>query len=173
MICPEEEIILRYLDNELTEEDTGRFELHLSECEKCRNELDRMAENIALIKRDIKQLEPESINVPDYPFSKTLKILSLGKVSGAKKMLKRIILPAAALIMVVLIAYNTFKDSEIDQDYMEAIMKAEEDILIPDSNSWWTERRMFIAIIDKDTKTMEKIITSKNSDNIISETIKY
>ncbi|MCP4725711.1 MAG: hypothetical protein GY863_11775 [bacterium] len=75
--------------------------------------------------------------------------------------------------MIVVIAYNSFPDSEEDPGYMEAIMRAEEDILIPDSNSWWTERRMFIAIIDKDTKTMEKIVTSKNSDNIISETIKY
>ncbi|MCP4724005.1 MAG: hypothetical protein GY863_03160, partial [bacterium] len=138
MICPDEEIILRYLDNELTDEDTGRFELHLSECGKCKNELDRMAENIALIKREMEQLGPEKTDVPDFPFSKTPKIHSSAKISGTKKILRRIILPAAALIMIVVIAYNSFPDSEEDPGYMEAIMRAEEDILIPDSNSWWT-----------------------------------
>ncbi len=174
MKCFNLDYIQRYLDKELTAEEIKKFEQHLSGCTFCNGELNDRAENIALIRSELSILEPEEIIVPVNPFSTAYTDNRMNAGNSRKVFFRRMtLLAAAAILVAIFISQIDYLNRVEDYDYMEAIMKAEEDILIPDSNTWWTEKRMFIAIIDEENKTMEKIITSKNAENIISETIKY
>jgi hypothetical protein len=171
MICPDEGFIQSYLDKEMPEEEIREFDDHLSECSRCRAEVERHANNLKLLKKEFTRLDPDKVEVPDFPFS-GLNEPDRRKIN-IKPMMKFFIPAAAALLIIILVVSNTLFKDEVDHKFLEAVMMAEEDILIPDSNSWWTEKRMFIAIIDEETKTMEKIVTSKKSENIIAETIDY
>ena len=102
MICKEcRQKISLYLDNELTEEEKTEFENHVSECEDCRNELDK-------IKRIVKELN--SIPMEELPegYCKNLHMKLKEARPEEKKTKKRFGIRkmsaiAAALIIVLMV----------------------------------------------------------------------
>jgi chaperonin cofactor prefoldin len=104
MICKEcRQKISLYLDNELTEEEKTEFENHVSECEDCRNELEK-------IKRIVKELN--SIPMEELPegYCKNLHMKLKEARPKEKKSKKRFGIRkmsaiAAALIIVLMVPF--------------------------------------------------------------------
>ncbi|SHJ01466.1 Putative zinc-finger [Dethiosulfatibacter aminovorans DSM 17477] len=104
MICKEcRQKISLYLDNELTEEEKTEFENHISECEDCRNELEK-------IKRIVNELN--SIPMEELPEGYCKKLhMKLKEVQPAEKKAKRrfgirrMSAIAAALIVVLMVPF--------------------------------------------------------------------
>ncbi len=104
MICKEcRQKISLYLDNELTEEEKTRFENHISECEDCRNELEK-------IKSLVKELN--SIPMEELPEGYCKKLhMKLKDARPEEKKTKRrfgirkMSAIAAALIIVLMVPF--------------------------------------------------------------------
>ena len=181
MKCLAKEIIIQYLDNELSDTEKKEIENHLSICERCRRTVREIKEKIELLKKDMEKLNPEKVIIPSFSYSAIRDIKKKRifpgflRFSDPVALLIRVFIPVAMIIVLVLFAINYFNvfDHKLDYEKIEAMLNADDELIIPDSNSWWTERRLVITIIHEDNRTYERIITSNKEENIIRETFHY
>ena len=180
MKCIKNEIIIQYLDNQLSPSEKNSIEDHVSHCSRCESAVAEMKDNVALVKKDLSLLNPEAVDVPLLICpEKTDKQKSLSKIFrpafawpiDSSLWIKRIVIPTAAVLILVtltIINFNIF-ERESDPVQIETVINDLDEIIIDNPNEWWTDRRLIIIIIDEDKKTVERIITSKNEDDIIRE----
>jgi chaperonin cofactor prefoldin len=168
MICKEcRQKISLYLDNELTEEEKTEFENHVSECEDCRNELDK-------IKRIVKELN--SISMEELPegYCKNLHMKLKEAWPEEKKTKKRFGIRkmsaiAAALIIVLMVpvALNSGKmgmqKNEIAEDSAPAEYSLESSVeepsepRAPDMEYGATDSNMTKSYDDGDNATTDEM----------------
>jgi len=180
--CLKKETIMHYLDNEMDDNKRENVEKHLALCDNCRNAVKSMRDEIEFVKSHLSILNPADITVPSFDHSlpddkkmeRMVPVFSLQR-DKTLRLIKRVVIPIAAVLALTIIGlnYTDVFNKRLDASQIEAILKAEEEMFVPESNSWWTERRLVITIIDEDKKTCERIITSNKEENIISETFSY
>ena len=83
------------------------------------------------------------------------------------KIVTRALLPAAAAAALFLLLRPEPEqppEQPSDAQLIQEMLLADEEMLVPDANDWWAERRMIIAIVDKQTKVADWIITSTKEE---------
>jgi len=180
--CLKKETIMHYLDNEMDDNKRENVEKHLALCESCHSAVKNIRDEIEFVKSNLNILNPAEITIPSFEDSllydkkegRAATVFSLRR-DKSLRLIKRVVIPLAAVLALTIIGlnYTDVFNKRLDASQIEAILKAEEEMFVPESNSWWTERRLVITIIDEDKKTCERIITSNKEENIISETFSY
>lgn len=61
MKCLKKNVILEYIDDEISEKETRMVEAHLSTCQKCREELESMKKDIDLVFENLALLDPTDV----------------------------------------------------------------------------------------------------------------
>ena len=105
-ICLQDEI-LAYLDGELSSEDEFKFELHLDECEFCRNDINTQK----MISKSLEMVHAQEVKKVIIPenFSKMVATKAESDVSGIlqKKEISNAIYICTILILLVLVGIGT------------------------------------------------------------------
>lgn len=172
--------MIQYLDDELTKPEKETIESHLSQCDSCRKALADMKEKVAFVKKDLSFLNPEKVDIPlfivheeKHKLKRIRKLLhpEVALSGGSYAWIKRLAIPLAAVLIlwIGVMIHSRFFERKSGTIQTEAILKNLDEIIITDPNAWWTDRRLIIIIIDEDKKTVERIITSKNEDDVIRE----
>ena len=108
--CPTKDIHSVYLDNELPEEHRIRYEKHLSECENCRKQLERMKAVRKLFQDDASNVTPDDHYLEDSYKRLMIKMSYNRNVQKARKPSSKVhftyILSAAAAVLVALFIPN-------------------------------------------------------------------
>ncbi len=172
--------MIQYLDDELTKSEKETIETHLSQCDSCRKAMAEMREKVACVKKDLSLLNPDKVDIPLFIYQKgTQKQKHIHKVlrpafifsTNSYTWIKKLAIPLAAIFIlwIVVTVYNRFFERKSDTIPAETILQDLDEIIVTNPNEWWTDRRLIIIIIDEDKKTVERIITSKNEDDVIRE----
>lgn len=116
--CPTRDIHSIYLDNEMPEIYKAEYESHLTECEKCRHELEKLKKLKGLFQSDLSSITPDSVYL-DQSFER-LKIKQKYRRTVSKNERKTVnvryfvpaVAAAAAAVFAIVLPFNkTAKNS--------------------------------------------------------------
>ena len=86
--------------------------------------------------------------------------------------LLKLLAPAVAIALLIFIFYsNDTPVVQVVENNIDVIFTIDEDEDPIDSNTWWNERSIVIGIVDEEQQTIERIISSIKSENVIREII--
>ncbi|MFC1514155.1 anti-sigma factor family protein [candidate division KSB1 bacterium] len=170
MYCLKDENFQQLLDKELSDTDKKQYEDHLSECSACRNKMTEMQDKTEFVKFNLDYLNPE--HLPALSRESLLHAAKSIINTRKPKYYKWAWMSAAAVVLFFLLTIN---DSDniieiIDRSQIDAVVQSQEDIISADAVSWFSDRSFVISIVDKESNTVEHIITSNKKETPISVT---
>ncbi len=180
MKCPDKAKILAYLDNELHKTEYEITKEHISTCESCQDAFNTILDNKSMIKEAIDLLEPDEVIVPEFKFEEVTKAsnnVNLYEMPSIKQKIAssmKILVPSAAAVLLFLcVKSSNLLNTGANQEYLEAVIRTEHEMMDSNPNAWMNDREISFSIVDKEEKTIERITSTKKSDKLTSEIIKY
>ncbi|WP_010243822.1 GerMN domain-containing protein [Acetivibrio cellulolyticus] len=169
------EDIIKYTENQLSDEDNKRIREHLNYCEKCRrqygvlNFTESYAKESSPINESIRKNVMEAIDLSRY--SKDKKVLR-GSIYRAMPVIKPLLAAAAVFVLVFLVAsnYNNFrgmmgnsnKTGVMATDSASKPQNTDEGIVTPETTDSGIEE-----LVDK--KTITLYYGNANADGVVAE----
>ena len=138
------EIILKYLDDQLSETEKSKFEKELTQNKELRNEYQKMREKMERLKR-ISQIQANSAYFDEL----NEKLTSYSKVSEKPKWLPIYLVPLTSAVVVLFVLFillfqnNSKEFIEFTDSDIEAISKYESRSLLNESNLFSSDYNFF------------------------------
>ncbi len=143
MKCIDDELIQKYIDGEVSLQETGHIEAHMADCPQCARNIDEQSAFAGYIKRDISRLGGQPAVVPRF-------VAPVARKHRMNIRIKHYIYAASAACILVLIIFTLPKNSR--EKEIQLIYSFEGDY---DANRPVSQQEMVIKIIDPKGKVTE------------------
>jgi len=144
MNCFNDDLIQRYIDNEISESENEFIEKHIKECNTCASKLEEQKNLTSFILGEINSIYIDDIVIPEINIEQ-----NEGKIIKLKDFI--ITLSVACSIIIGLFIFTKNKDNEINTVSMVQNIEF-------DANKTITEQDMIITVVGPDGEVSEILI---------------
>jgi len=146
MNCFNEDLIQRYIDNEISESEKNFIEKHIKECDTCASKLEEQTSLSSFVKGEINSIYTDNKAIPKINIEQ-----NEGKIIKLKDFI--ITLSVACSIVIGLFFFTRNNENEINN--ASIVQSIEFDI---DANKTITEQDMIITVVGPDGEVSEILI---------------
>ncbi len=177
MKCADDGTLQAYLDSELSESTAQTLAEHIGECQLCQTRLAEMQAAAERLRNSLLELNPANIDIPKWD-TPSLTANASQPAESPPTMPLRTTLPGwlrpltavAAGFVLTFWSYHHFSPSPPAEPHR---MAAEWPLpeVTTDPNRMWHERSLVITVVDHNTGTTERIVTSNRDGGTTHETL--
>jgi predicted anti-sigma-YlaC factor YlaD len=161
-----QDILIRFLDNELDPIQKESVSNHLKNCPLCRENLAELKWKIKTINFGLEQIAADVSAIPSME-----QIIDLAQrtedrekqIAIDKPWLKPLIALAASIVLLIGGWSVLYKDTPIPE--VEFYPETVQELSIEDPNQMWHNRQLNIVVMDENGKILNSIISSKSNLN--------
>lgn len=145
--CLSDEILQKYVDEELTPEQLIKVKMHLQTCESCKTSIEEKKSLISELNEALELVEDEEIQIPVFEY-KNIESIYFWKN-------RQVVWWSAAavfLIVISVLVFNKTEKPDMNLEYVYREMQTE-----IDANKPWQEQTSTIYILNESGEIIDKI----------------